>query len=481
MMKYILSVLLIISSCYLGFSQVGINTTDPDASAALDIVAEDSGILIPRMTTLQKTEIEDPAHSLLVYDTDLEGYYFNQGTMTTPNWTPMLSGKAARDNYVLVKSVDDLPAAADGKITLDENTYYEINGTITLTASINLNNAYVSGMDASEDVLFYSGGTVFAGSTGGNIRNVTLSGAKAFNITGPGIASASSLLVQNTIIANMTTSVGDINGIGLVFGNIVQFIDNLDGITYSNIGNLLLNNQAWIGNNSGTYETFTGNFGLVEKASGFSTVSSSATGLDVSNNPTVGTGTLIGTVFSGSGLYVDPYNSGTGIYNGYNFSNTWTINSPGIKKEEDDVTTANIYYSSANIVTLSSGSIKLPVTTTLTRNFRSSQRSSGNSSNSFVYKGNEDKVINVFGSISFTAIAGMRLTFSVHKNGTLVPGSQVVYDVADTNGRLGLAIVATVDVKPNDYLEIYVERNISSGSETNDNQFLVTSYNLLFN
>jgi len=71
----------------------------------------------------------------------------------------------------------------------------------------------------------------------------------------------------------------------------------------------------------------------------------------------------------------------------------------------------------------------------------------------------------------------MRVTFSIYKNGTLQTGTQVVYDVIDTNGRQGLSILGTVVVNPTDYIEIYVERNTSSGS----NQFLVTSYNLLIN
>ncbi len=73
----------------------------------------------------------------------------------------------------------------------------------------------------------------------------------------------------------------------------------------------------------------------------------------------------------------------------------------------------------------------------------------------------------------------MRMTFSIYKNGILVPGTEVVYDVIETNGRQGLSIIGTVVVNPSDYVEIYVERN-TSGPNGN-NQFLITSYNLLVN
>lgn len=51
-------------------AQVGIGTTSPDASAALDVSSTDKGFLMPRMTTAQRTAIATPANSLMVFDTD---------------------------------------------------------------------------------------------------------------------------------------------------------------------------------------------------------------------------------------------------------------------------------------------------------------------------------------------------------------------------------------------------------------------------
>ncbi|MDP5045005.1 MAG: hypothetical protein NWQ06_08500, partial [Leeuwenhoekiella sp.] len=282
------------------------------------------------MTTINRLAISNPANGLLVYDTDESSFYYYKSS----TWSKV-DGTNKRDNYVLVKSQADFPAVSAGSITLDENVYYEINGEITLTASINLNGAYVAGLDAAEDVLNFPGGVIFKGTTGGSIRNVTLKGAKAFEITGPGIASSESLLIQNTIINGMTTSVGSVSGIGLLFSNIVQFVGNKNGVSYSNIGNLLLNNQAWLGTNLGTYEKFTGNFGLIEKVSGFSTVNGSAVAIDVSADPVLaGSGVILGTVFTGtSATYINKYT--TGSFAGYNFTNNWTVNCPGIPAESD--------------------------------------------------------------------------------------------------------------------------------------------------
>ena len=58
----------------------------------------------------------------------------------------------------MVKSVTDLaPELAAGggsKYLLQTNTLYEINGLITLAFPIDLNDAYISGLDANEDILF---------------------------------------------------------------------------------------------------------------------------------------------------------------------------------------------------------------------------------------------------------------------------------------------------------------------------------------
>ena len=68
---------------------VGINATGaaPAASAMLDISSTNSGLLIPRMTTAQRTAIAAPATGLLVYDTNLSSFYYYDGTQ----WVWMLS------------------------------------------------------------------------------------------------------------------------------------------------------------------------------------------------------------------------------------------------------------------------------------------------------------------------------------------------------------------------------------------------------
>jgi hypothetical protein len=86
MRKMIIAGLLLILQAAV-FAQVGIGTTTPNPSAAVDISATDKGLLIPQMTTAQRTAIANPATGLLVIQTDdVPGFYYNAGTPAAPNW-----------------------------------------------------------------------------------------------------------------------------------------------------------------------------------------------------------------------------------------------------------------------------------------------------------------------------------------------------------------------------------------------------------
>ncbi len=59
-------------------SQVAINTSGnaPDGSSMLDITSNTRGVLIPRMTSAERTGITSPVNGLLVYDTDMKTLYY---------------------------------------------------------------------------------------------------------------------------------------------------------------------------------------------------------------------------------------------------------------------------------------------------------------------------------------------------------------------------------------------------------------------
>lgn len=70
---------------------VGIGTTTPNASAQLDIVSTNKGILIPRMTAAQRSAIVSPANGLMVYETTTNSLWVFNGTV----WVQQGSGGAS--------------------------------------------------------------------------------------------------------------------------------------------------------------------------------------------------------------------------------------------------------------------------------------------------------------------------------------------------------------------------------------------------
>jgi len=72
---------LLASLAFAARAQVGIGTVTPDASAQLDVKSSAKGVLVPRLTSVQRSGIAAPADGLLVYDTDTKGFwYFKIGT-----------------------------------------------------------------------------------------------------------------------------------------------------------------------------------------------------------------------------------------------------------------------------------------------------------------------------------------------------------------------------------------------------------------
>ena len=111
-MKKLLIFAAVIAVSFTTFAQVGIGTTTPNASAALDVTSTTQGLLPPRMTKLQLEAIESPIEGLMVYCTDCVPktlYVFDAFNFVSfSNNTP--SGLSSTDVY-----------SATGKTWMDRN------------------------------------------------------------------------------------------------------------------------------------------------------------------------------------------------------------------------------------------------------------------------------------------------------------------------------------------------------------------------
>ena len=86
-MKHVTALIFFLIS-YTAFSQsngVGIGTLTPAPSALLDVdatPANNKGVLIPRLTAMQRLAISSPANSLLVFDTDSSCFFYWNATVS---------------------------------------------------------------------------------------------------------------------------------------------------------------------------------------------------------------------------------------------------------------------------------------------------------------------------------------------------------------------------------------------------------------
>lgn len=70
-------------------NNVGIGTPTPDASAILELQDNSRGVLVPRLTTVQRNSIAAPANGLLVFDSDFNCFYF---FVTGTGWQSLCGG-----------------------------------------------------------------------------------------------------------------------------------------------------------------------------------------------------------------------------------------------------------------------------------------------------------------------------------------------------------------------------------------------------
>ncbi len=153
-MKYIITLFLVfLSSCV--YSQVGVGTTTPDESSALDITSVNSGFLLPRMTTANRDAIVNPAKGLIIYNLDTNSLNFNVGTKVAPNWGGVfaeanqsgsyeIGGTASGWNYYDVTFTNPFTNIPSIQLTFREGTGIDNSGSNSVT-HIKVANASTTG------------------------------------------------------------------------------------------------------------------------------------------------------------------------------------------------------------------------------------------------------------------------------------------------------------------------------------------------
>ena len=114
---------------------IGINADNsaPASSAILDVKSTDKGILIPRMTAVQRNAIASPATGLIVYQSDgAAGFYFYNGTawVSTSGGGDNLGNHTATANLNMnSNSISNVSTITAASAVIATNTYPNNAGT----------------------------------------------------------------------------------------------------------------------------------------------------------------------------------------------------------------------------------------------------------------------------------------------------------------------------------------------------------------
>lgn len=128
-------IMLLCSSYYYCTAQVGVGTTNPDASSILHVESTDKGVLIPRLTTAQINTIVNPANGLMVYNTDLNEFQFNCNSTASPVWTDISHNTSIK--YSNTNTAANINSAAYTNIPIfgsldwnDDTSIYSVAGNV---------------------------------------------------------------------------------------------------------------------------------------------------------------------------------------------------------------------------------------------------------------------------------------------------------------------------------------------------------------
>lgn len=142
---------------------IGINTSVPDASAAVDVSSTTQGFLPPRMTTIQRDAIASPVNGLLIFNVDTLVYNFWDNT----SWASIVNNSYAIASNLIPKGT--------GSSIVDGTWKFSVNDIMPTVNGSNIGNSA------------YRIGTVFMSSTFDYANNLTwFNGAANMILTSSG-------------------------------------------------------------------------------------------------------------------------------------------------------------------------------------------------------------------------------------------------------------------------------------------------------
>ena len=125
------------------YAQVGIGTTAPDPSSALDISSNSKGLLMSRLTTIERNNIALPATGLIIFNTSSNDIQLNVGTPLIPSWIGVKTTKID-----CVSAGDIISTTSTSDVLVPSMTVFPESGTyiVSFNADVSIPFSSVQGV-----------------------------------------------------------------------------------------------------------------------------------------------------------------------------------------------------------------------------------------------------------------------------------------------------------------------------------------------
>ena len=449
------------------FAQVGIGTTTPDVSSMLDIQSNAKGVLIPRMTKLQRDNIVTPATGLQIYNTtDKTSDIYSSGI-----WKSFAFSE--NSNLVYVYSLANLPVPVGAAITLDATKMYIFSGFVNISPNyIIMNGAGLRGTDPQKDMVVsnVSGAVLRSTNTSIFIQDlavVPFSGAtKAYDFSdSTGTKFFNSFSGSSVVELFPTLGVGQISGF-----KAITFLKNYwkvsNGIKIAgNVGKFTAAFCFIEGVTSGSGIEFLSGLTIddVDMANNYF-IYSGQTGVKVNTGAVVNRGRMTTNMFRNVAIPLDGINS---------YSSGWSM------KQNTNIPDSRgfsfIYFNSNPTPT------NLPVVNTYykiagTTTIVNEKRFTASTSNRITYN-NVEPIVGKISVVLGAKAPAINSDFSIGiaKNGIIIAPTASMAEAAN-NQSFQIILNAEVDLVLGDYIEVFISRtNANTTTITVDElQFRVT-------
>ena len=464
--------LILILSNYSLSAQVGIGTTTPNASSALDIESTNSGLLIPRMTTVQRDAIETPAEGLQVFNTTRKSL----DVFVNGDWKSYTI--PFDSNLVYVYSLEDLPEPVSNEITLDGTKMYVFAGAVNIdTNYININGAGLRGTDPEESQVISTVGGAILRSTNKNVYMKDLatvpasSATQAFNFTDDGTHYCN--IFEGSSVVDVpgipSLGVGEISGF-IAISIYKNFWNTADGLKVSgDFGKLAASDNFIINISTGAGIEILPNAIIddIDIKSNYFIYTGQAdqtgiAGIRVDPSASVDRGILTSNLFRDVDTPLDGIDS---------YSRGWQMaqNSGGIQNTKAfSFVYFNNNFTDATTLTPNGSWNKIQGTTILIDEERFTA-----TDNRITYNGVKPIDAKIYASISAIATADTRYAIAIAKDGNILAPLASLSEV--TNGQtFQITLNSLVDMTEGDYVEVHLLSTGGTSLVVRDLQFRVT-------